>query len=315
MAFLGHHWPLLPTLDLSPASGKHDDGLAPWAIVGYVIASGGGVAYSLSAATGTYSLTGTASTLTTGRVLPLDTGSYTLTGEAATLTTGRNLTLAAGSYTLTGTAAVLAKGYVLSAAAGTYSVTGQTLTPQVSRSLALATGSYTITGSAATFSTSVTVIVRSLALSWSATPPALLWSGVAVAVSWSAVGPQLTWNYGMAQRQNFTLYLGEDSLCTFTQTVSAQNIAGWTFRVKIWPWASNFTGTPTVDSASEASIVFTITDAAAGVFTMLLPAAVTALLTPAGLYGYEVRRIDAGANTMLAWGQLTVGEYTTQAGA
>lgn len=77
-----------------------------------------GSPYTLTAAAGSYTLTGGAATLKVGRVVTAAAGSYTLTGGAATLAVGHKLTAAAGSFALTGNAATLTRGYRVASSQG-----------------------------------------------------------------------------------------------------------------------------------------------------------------------------------------------------
>ena len=73
--------------------------------------AGGATAYTLPAGSGTYSLTGTASDLLAARSLTAATDSYSVSGTDATLTysslTAYDLTAGSGSYSISGTAAEL----------------------------------------------------------------------------------------------------------------------------------------------------------------------------------------------------------------
>lgn len=126
-----------------------------------------GGATTLDAATGSYSITGQATTFSlsqssaagsysaTGQaanfqsVLNIAAGSYSVTGADATLTaTGldsKTLSADIGSYALTGQASSFTTSLV--ASAGTYSVTGQATALNINTSVA--TGSYVVTGVAA----------------------------------------------------------------------------------------------------------------------------------------------------------------------
>ena len=106
----------------------------------------------LTAAQGTYTLTGQAATLKRGVNLGAAQGSYTLTGQAATLVKGRVLTAAQGSYALSGQAATLVKsgGQALTADQGTYTLTGQAATLIKAGTLTAAQGTYALTGQATT---------------------------------------------------------------------------------------------------------------------------------------------------------------------
>lgn len=120
----------------------------------YLGSSGG--AQTLTADPGTYTLTGSAATLTAARNFSADSGQYLLTGSAATLSIGRNLSAASGAYVLTGQSAGLTRTYNLSAGSGTFNLTGASATFLYSRVLRGDPGIYTIDGYAATL-TAVTV--------------------------------------------------------------------------------------------------------------------------------------------------------------
>lgn len=84
--------------------------------------------YTLTAAAGSYALSGQAANLLKGRVLVCAAGSYALSGQAAILQKNSVLVAAAGSYTFSGQAANLLKGSALVASAGSYTFTGQAAT-------------------------------------------------------------------------------------------------------------------------------------------------------------------------------------------
>lgn len=128
-------------------SGTVTIGLSESAIVALQLeASAGGSPYTLTAETGSYTLTGVAAGLKAGRKLAGDTGSYTLTGQDAALTHGYHLTAGTGSYTLTGIDAGLAAARKLSAGTGSYTLTGQAAGLRATRVLTADTGSYSLTG-------------------------------------------------------------------------------------------------------------------------------------------------------------------------
>lgn len=106
-------------------------------------------ARNVSAASGSFALTGQAATLKRGYPLSAAAGSFTLTGQTATLKATRTLTASSGAFTLTGQDAGLARGLKVAAGAGSYSLTGQAATLVATRALAAASGSYTLTGQAA----------------------------------------------------------------------------------------------------------------------------------------------------------------------
>jgi hypothetical protein len=106
-------------------------------------------AYTLTAATGSYTLSGQAAALTVTRKLTADAGAFTLTGQAAGVAAGRRLTAETGSHTLSGQAAGLTVTRRLTADAGTFALTGQAAGLRPARVLTAATGAFALTGQAA----------------------------------------------------------------------------------------------------------------------------------------------------------------------
>ena len=105
----------------------------------------------LSASSGSYSLTGTGVDLNRGYDLGADSGAYTLTGSAATLTASRDIQAASGTYTLTGTDVDLIRAYRMAADSGSYALSGTdvalTYTTVGAYGLVADSGSYNLTGS------------------------------------------------------------------------------------------------------------------------------------------------------------------------
>lgn len=126
---------------------------ASWIGASYVGASdasapSGGSPYTLTAAQGSYSLSGQAAILRAGRVLVAAQGTYTLTGQAAALGRGWKVVAVQGTYTLSGQAAGLKRGLKVTAAQGTYTITGSDALADFA--VTAAQGTYAITGQAAT---------------------------------------------------------------------------------------------------------------------------------------------------------------------
>lgn len=93
--------------------------------------AGGTVNYVLTCATGTYTYTGQAATLSVTHSLVCANGAYTYTGQAATLNVAHRLACDAGSYAYTGNDATLtyvagsaAVNYTLACDAGSYAYAG-----------------------------------------------------------------------------------------------------------------------------------------------------------------------------------------------
>lgn len=102
--------------------------------------------YTLTAESGSYTLTGQNAGLYVTRVITADSGSYTLTGQSASLVASRVLTADSGSYTLTGDNAGLYKQFVLAADSGSCALTGQDANLVVSRVLVADSGTYALSG-------------------------------------------------------------------------------------------------------------------------------------------------------------------------
>ena len=108
--------------------------------------------YDITAAQGSYALTGQAATIEADRTLTLAQGTHTLTGQTTAILYGRTLALAQGSYTLTGYDAILdylISTYTIEAAQGSYALTGQATALLASRIMVAAQGSYALTGQTA----------------------------------------------------------------------------------------------------------------------------------------------------------------------
>ena len=123
--------------------------LTPVAPSVYFLPSAGGGGATLTADSGTYTLTGTAVTLKADRKLAAGSGSYAVTGTDAALKVGRKLSADSGTYSVTGTAVNFLRGYALAAESGSYSVSGTDAALRVGRLLSAASGSYVLSGSAA----------------------------------------------------------------------------------------------------------------------------------------------------------------------
>lgn len=118
---------------------------------------------SVDAQPGTYAVTGTAATLAVGLVFSADPGTYTVTGTDATLIVGRVTSVDPGVYSITGFDADLvvetAGAFTINAATGTYSVTGFAAATVADRMLEAGTGTYTVTGFAVDFGQAVLPIL------------------------------------------------------------------------------------------------------------------------------------------------------------
>lgn len=109
-----------------------------------------GTAYTLSAATGTFTATGVSASVVRGYPLVAMTGTVVLTGQAATLLEGYRLTSAAGTFTLSGSTAAVLLGARLSALSPAFIMTGVPAGLGTMYSLTAASGVFTLSGAAAT---------------------------------------------------------------------------------------------------------------------------------------------------------------------
>ena len=114
------------------------------------------LSYTLTADSGSYTLTGQAAILKAARLIAAGQGSYTLSGQAAILKAARLIAAAQGSYTLNGRDASLiysgSGNKTISAGQGSYALTGQAATLKATRKLAAAQGSYSLNGQSAALS-------------------------------------------------------------------------------------------------------------------------------------------------------------------
>ena len=125
-----------------------------WAIMAAAFAPAGS-GYTLTAAAGSYALTGTATGLRAGRRVVAGGGSYSLTGTAATMSAARRIVAAAGTYALTGTASITRVARRIVAAAGALALTGTPATLNygaLAKTLVAAAGSYVLAGASAALS-------------------------------------------------------------------------------------------------------------------------------------------------------------------
>ena len=104
---------------------------------------------NLTAAAGSFSITGNAAAFTRAFALTAGAGSFAVTGNAAALARSLRLSAAAGSFAITGNAAAFAKAFTLTAGAGSFAVTGNAAALSRSLRLTAEAGSYSLTGNVA----------------------------------------------------------------------------------------------------------------------------------------------------------------------
>lgn len=104
------------------------------------------VNYPITAAQGTYTLTGQNSLFHLGWKMLSAYGSFTLTGQASVVKSARKIVSDLGSFTLTGQSTAFFFGKLLTAVFGSFSLTGQTTNLTSTRKLIADVGSYVWTG-------------------------------------------------------------------------------------------------------------------------------------------------------------------------
>jgi hypothetical protein len=104
------------------------------------------VSYAMTAAQGSYTLSGQATALTHGYPMAADQGSYTLAGQVVGLRTSRRATVDSGNYTLTGQATTLEQGRRVAVEQGSYTLAGQAVSLEQGRRILVEHGVYTLAG-------------------------------------------------------------------------------------------------------------------------------------------------------------------------
>lgn len=108
----------------------------------------GGTSYSITAAQGSFTLTGQSANLSAARPITAAQGSFALTGQNAGFTSSRSLIAAQGAFALTGQDVTLtyaaAGNYSIAAGQGSYGLTGSD--SYADYAMSAAGGSYTLTG-------------------------------------------------------------------------------------------------------------------------------------------------------------------------
>lgn len=108
--------------------------------------------YSLSAAAGSFTLTGNAATFKATRLLSASVGSFVESGIAAGFNDNHHIVADAGAFALTGNAArLIYQRLPLAVSAGGFTLTGVAAALSRTWVLTAATGSFVLTGNAAAF--------------------------------------------------------------------------------------------------------------------------------------------------------------------
>lgn len=146
----------------------------------------GGTAYTLSAASGAFTLTGAAAGLGVGRRAAAGAGAFTLTGTAADSRRTYALAAGPGAFVLTGQDAGLVKvgDYDLFADAGAFTLAGQPAAPRRGCALPAASGVFTLTGAGAGGRRVYALAAAPGSFALGAPDAALNYSGAVTAVRW-----------------------------------------------------------------------------------------------------------------------------------
>lgn len=106
-------------------------------------------AKKVAAASGAFAVTGTAASLERGLKLAAGGGAFTVSGIAASFRRALKIAAGSGAYAIGGAAASLERGLKLVAGSGSYQITGTAATLRRGRTLIAAAGAYTVSGTAA----------------------------------------------------------------------------------------------------------------------------------------------------------------------
>lgn len=107
---------------------------------------------TLSAGSGSFTLTGEAVAFAASHKLTAAQGSFALTGEAARLLYGRRFAVDQGSFVLTGQDIAFVRGFGLAAARGNFALSGQAVALKRQALLIAAAGGFSLAGQDADFS-------------------------------------------------------------------------------------------------------------------------------------------------------------------
>lgn len=168
----------------------------------------------LVASSGTFTLTGTDVSLIAGLSLAAESGTFTLTGTAADLDADRKLTAASATFTLTGTAADLDADRKLTAASGTFTLTGTAVDLDADRKLTAASGTFTLTGTdvTLTYDAGATLTAESAAYVLTGTAVTLTYApSLTTVVTQALWGDKVTFLAGSEWRVTLTGTGGADA--------------------------------------------------------------------------------------------------------
>lgn len=117
----------------------------------FFFSAGSAAAYTLTAAQGSFALTGQTATLLEKEVIAAAQASFTFTGQAAALKKGSKIAADQASFALTGQTVTLLEKEILTAAQASFTLTGQAATLKKNVPIVAAQASFTFTGQDASF--------------------------------------------------------------------------------------------------------------------------------------------------------------------
>lgn len=171
------------TLNFTTAPGT----ARKWAV--FTIEGPTGGAYTLTADSGSYSISGASAGIEAGYNLSANTASYSYSGTTVALNYGFNLSANSGSYTYSGTDATLtytpAGAFTLTAEIGSYGYSGTNAALEAGYNIAANSGSYSYSGTVAEIDKGYTIAANSGAYTVSGTAASFLFSPVLAAESGS----------------------------------------------------------------------------------------------------------------------------------
>jgi hypothetical protein len=156
----------------------------------------------ITAVFGSFALTGQATTFISGKLLSAAHGAFTLSGQNSIITSTRKIVMAAGGYVLSGQNVLLKIGYTIIPAVGAYILSGQSAILSFGRKITAAVGSFTLTGQPALFRAGrvITAAYGFIALNWQAfrllkNGSATIWTALTKpTTTWTASSkPTTTW--------------------------------------------------------------------------------------------------------------------------
>jgi hypothetical protein len=207
----------------------------------YGMAVAGSASFTLTATPGSYSITGTAATLTKsgGKLLTATPGSYAIAGTAATLRIGHKLTASASSYAITGPSVT----FIKSAAAP--------------RLLTTTSGAYLISGTAATLTYSAIITLDRYA-SYDLDTFADLYDGRVANSADLTLSRELAdplWNANPTQGMQVSLRNGDGALTeAYYAGLTGRAITLSRYDVRTGALAVKFTGQVTWPSLAEHTL-------------------------------------------------------------